>query len=263
MAKTANVETKKTAKKPAKTAVKAVAKKAAAPKPAAVKETAQKKTVQEKVASVVHGLVATVVDTDGKASGKLTLPESLFGEKINKQLMAQAVRVYLANQREGGANTKTRGEVEGSTRKIYRQKGTGRARHGSIRAHIFVGGGVAFGPVSHEFSRTMPVKMKRLALASALTSQYKEGNIVIVNGLETKAPKTKDMAKALASVSDLSSTLLVLADHAELVVRAARNIEGVTLQPAHNLTTYDVLSHKKIVFMKDAVSGLEKHLAAK
>lgn len=253
MAKTANIKTEKVAKKTVKTVTTAV-KKQTSIKP---------KTGTEKVASEVHGLVANVLGIDGKTSGKMTLPKELFAEKVNKQLMAQAVRVYLTNQRQGGANTKTRGEVEGSTRKIYRQKGTGRARHGSIRAHIFVGGGVAFGPVTHDFSLTMPVKMKRKALASALTSQYKEGNIVIIEGLESMTAKTKEMAKTLSLVSDLTSTLLVLSDKPALVARAAGNIEGVTLQPAQNVTTYDILSHKKIVFMKEAIAVIEKIVTTK
>ncbi len=259
-----------TVKKPTKTAKKTVAStvvkektvKAVKTKSAAeVKQKTEKKAVSEKpIASEVHGLVATVVGVDGSAKGKMTLPAELFGETVNKQLIAQAVRVYLANQRVGGANTKTRGQVEGSTRKIYRQKGTGKARHGSIRAHIFVGGGVAFGPVTHDFSLTMPTKMKRKALASAITSQYQAGNVVIVDGLETLEPKTKFMAKALTAVSGAETMLLVISEKAEFVTRTARNIQGVDILPAHSVSTYDILSHKKVVFMKDSIATIKDNV---
>ena len=241
--------------------VKTVKKSAVKAKTPAIKTV--KKVAEKPVKKTVSGLDASVVTTEGKSAGTMSLPKELFGEKINKQLMAQAVRVYLANQRQGGANTKTRGEVEGSTRKIYKQKGTGRARHGSIRAHIFVGGGVAFGPVTHDFSLTMPTKMKRKALASALTQQYHDGNIVFVDGMESLPSKTKDMAKALSTVAGTQSILLVLSQKSGDVARSARNIHGITLMPSQNLTTYDVLSNQKIVFMKDAVATISKAAVSK
>ena len=211
------------------------------------------KKTTKKITKAAAGMSATVEDVEGKATGKMTLPIEIFGQKDNKQLVTQAVRVFLANQRVGGASTKTRGQVEGSTRKIYNQKGTGRARHGSIRAHIFVGGGVAFGPVTHDFSLSMPTKMKRKALHCALSSQFQAGNIVLVDGLEALKLKTKHMAKALSAVSGAASSLLVLSKNSEAVAQIARNIEGVDIIPATSLNTYEVLSHKKIVFMKDAV----------
>jgi large subunit ribosomal protein L4 len=224
----------------------------------AVKKTVAPKVVKEKIVVPKNdGLTAVVIGVDGKAAGKMTLPEELFGQKMNKQIVAQAVRVYQANQRQGGANTKTRGEVEGSTRKIYKQKGTGRARHGSIRAHIFVGGGIAFGPVTHDFTLKMPAKMKRKALAVALSSQYRDGNVVFMDGLETLEPKTKLVANALSNVGT-GSLLLVLGKGAEKVALSARNIEGVDTIPAHSIHTYNVLSHKKIVFMKDAVNIIKE-----
>src|SRR3990170_6251019 len=134
-----------------------------------------------------------VVGVDGKTKSKIQLPKELFGAKVNKALLAQAVRVYLANQRTGNAATKTRGEVEGSTRKIYRQKGTGRARHGAIRAPIFVGGGIVFGPRPHDFHLDFPKKMKRRALGSALTSKLGSGDVIVVSGLSDLEPKTKYM----------------------------------------------------------------------
>lgn len=197
----------------------------------------------------------SVLGIDGKAKGRITLPAHMFSVKPNKQLMAQAVRVYLANQREGGAATKTRGKVEGSTKKIYRQKGTGRARHGSIRAPIFVGGGIVFGPVPHSFSKDLPVKMKRKALSSALSSQFAEGNVIVVDGL-AGLENTKSMAKTLANVGAVGKILLALSDKPGNAFRVARNIEGVEGIPAKNLNTYAVLVHQKLVFMKDAIGLL-------
>lgn len=232
---------KRAAKAPAK---KAVSRAVKAPK----KVTAQK----------VYGLNAQVFGTDGKEVGTVVLPSEVFGVKINTQLMSQFVRVYLANQRAGGANTKTRGEVEGSTRKIYKQKGTGRARHGNIRAHIFVGGGVAFGPVTHDFSLTMPTKMKRKALASALTSQLKEGAITLVEGLEKIELKTKAIASSLKALGVEGRSLIVLSTGASEITRIARNIEGISIVPATSLNSYDVLTHKHIVIMKDAVAVVQE-----
>lgn len=207
----------------------------------------------EKTTKPVKKTEISVLGIDGKAKGTMTLPAEVFGAKVNKPLMAQAVRVYLANQRKGGAATKTRGMVEGSTRKIYRQKGTGRARHGGIRAPIFVGGGVAFGPVPHDFSLKMPTKMKRRATASALTSQFREGRVRVVDGLEGLKPKTKYMQKTVDAIAKDSSVLLVLPGSAGIVGRIARNIANVDTLPVSNLNTYDVLSHTTIVFMKEAI----------
>lgn len=198
----------------------------------------------------------TVVDTDGKPAGKMTLPHDLFAVKVNKPLLAQAVRVYLANQRSGSASTKTRGEVEGSTRKIYKQKGTGRARHGGIRAPIFVGGGIVFGPKPRDYSLKFPKVMKKVALASALTSQLADGNIIVVDGLGKLTPKTKFMAKALAAVGTSANTLLVTTQKADGVVRASRNLAGVDTIGAVSLNAYTLISHKKIVFMKEAIKEI-------
>lgn len=199
-----------------------------------------------------------VVGVDGKSSGRITLPSELFGAKVNTQLMAQAVRVYLANQRVGTASTKTRGEVEGSTRKIYKQKGTGRARHGGVRAPIFVGGGIVFGPKPRDFTLSFPKKMKRLALASALTSKLLEKNVIVVDGLENIEPKTKIMVTSLQTIGAIGKTLIVTSVHAERVVWAGRNIEGVDILPAHTLHTYAVLNHKNLVFTKEAIPVLKE-----
>src|SRR5579872_7102950 len=163
-----------------------------------------------KVVKAQATLSVALFDVAGREKGTVKLPEGVFGGKINKPLMAQAVRVYLANQRMGAAVTQTRGQVDGSTRKIYRQKGTGRARHGGIRAPIFVGGGTAHGPKPQDHSLTMSKKMKRASLFSALTVKLKDNEITFAKGLDQLEAKTKVMAKALQSISSSKKILFVL-----------------------------------------------------
>ncbi|MDP1721914.1 MAG: 50S ribosomal protein L4 [Candidatus Gottesmanbacteria bacterium] len=201
------------------------------------------------IAVPVHGI-------DGKSVGTIAIPAELFGAKINNALVAQAVRVYLANQREGGAATKTRGQVEGSTRKIYRQKGTGRARHGGIRAPIFVGGGITFGPHPRDYHLDLPQKMKRAALASALTSAKLEGKLMVIDGLGGLS-KTKAMAAALQANGVKGSTLLIVGSDAKLTTRVSRNIADIDILSAQNLHAYVVLSHQTLVFMKEAIAVLK------
>ncbi|GIW61263.1 MAG: 50S ribosomal protein L4 [Patescibacteria group bacterium] len=229
------------------------------------KSTVTEKTI-EKDQSVVKAkqqipLTMDVLDLKGNIVGSLSLPEEIFAAKVNKTLMAQAVRVYLANQRLGTLSTKSRGEVVGSTRKIYRQKGTGRARHGGIRAPIFVGGGVAHGPKPRDFSLSLPQKMKRAALFSALTLQRLEGNMKVIAGLESLEPKTKAFAQVLKNLSlakKKKKILLVLPEKIENIQKAARNIEGVTYVLANQLNTYDVLNAGTLLFMKDTISKIQE-----
>jgi large subunit ribosomal protein L4 len=238
--------------KPVKKAVKAVV--AKTKKPELVAETV---AIKGKSVEKSSGMQMSVVGIDGKHVGTVTLPEALFGAKVNEQLVAQAVRVYLANQRQGSAASKTRGMVEGSTRKIYKQKGTGRARHGGIRAPIFVGGGTAFGPHPHAFAMAFPQKMRRVALASALSLKKQEGNIVVVSGMEKMLPKTKEMATFLAACGATNCLLLVPAGW-EGITRSARNIESVETIDAASTYAYGVLAHKTIVIPKESLAILEK-----
>jgi len=256
-----------------------VAKKSVAKKTATVKTskptTAKVVNSEAPVASPVkkttkkdNNLILDVFGVDGKVVGSHSLAATVFGVKINKQLIAQAVRVYLANQRQGNASTKTRGEVTGSTRKIYRQKGTGRARHGGIRAPIFVGGGVAWGPRPHNFNLSLPQKMKQLALASALSAKVQDQEVKIVSGMEKLDGKTKSMVGTLQNLElriknqesreKTPKVLLVINDGATSVIRAARNIDRITITAASRLNVYDVLTTKQVLFSKDALESLEK-----
>lgn len=246
--------TKKTAKpaaKPSKTAEKPVVKPAKKAAATTVTPVPAKPT-----RTVAHTLSVPVLDVSGKEKQTVKLPEELFGAKVNKPLLAQAVRVFLANQREGSASTKTRGEVTGSTKKIYRQKGTGRARHGGIRAPIFVGGGITFGPKPRAHTMSLPKNMRRAALASALTQQLKNGNIVIVDGFESLEPKTKLMAEVFKQIGTTKNVLFVVAKESQLVLRSVRNIDYVDSISTAQMHAYAALSHRKIVFMKPAISEL-------
>lgn len=212
------------------------------------------------------GVTADVYNMQGRVVSKVKLPKEVFGVKVNNSLMAQAVRVYLANQRMGTASTKNRGEITGSTKKIWRQKGTGRARHGSRKAPIFVGGGVAFGPRTRDYSLKIPKKMKKSSLFSALSYKQNNGEIKVVTGLEKIQPKTKFMAQVVKKIgfnSKKINVLLVIPDKAkngfENVYRAGRNIKGFKILGANALNTYEVLNNQSVLFMKDAVLAVEKH----
>ena len=211
---------------------------------------------------------ADVVDTKGKVVESLSLPGVIFAAKVNPVLMSQAVRVYLANQRQGSAATKSRGEVRATTAKVWRQKGTGRARHGARSAPIFVGGGVAHGPKPVDHSLTLSKKMRRLSLFSALTTKLQDKELLIVTGLEKLPPKTKEMAAVFEKLTvntKKQKVLLVLpkGDGAKTLVRISRNIDGVTFTPVTQLTTYDVLNNTKVLFVKDAIATLEEHYGKK
>jgi large subunit ribosomal protein L4 len=220
----------------------------------------EKPVGKEKVHSDIKtgSIELAVVDTQGKKLTPVSVSARLFAEPFNSTLIAQAIRVYLANQREGSASTKTRGEVEGSTRKIYKQKGTGRARHGGIRAPIFVGGGVALGPRPKSYRLDFPVKMRRKALGVMLTSKQKDGKVIVVAGLLALEPKTKIMAQVFNNLNAVKSTLFVLGKDSQNAFRAARNLAHVDCIPAQNVHPYAVYSHDTVVIMKEALAVLEE-----
>lgn len=205
----------------------------------------------------------SVFDLSGAKKGSVALPKEIFGGKINESLMAQAVRVHLANRKQGTASTKDRGEVKGSTRKIYRQKGTGRARHGSIKAPIFVGGGIVFGPRPGKHSLKLSKQMKKKALTSALSQKFADREISIVDA-NGASGKTKEFATLFKSMNLLNKKkrdnliLFVLNSNTE-AKRGVRNFAGVKISNAESVNTYDVLANKYIVFEKAAVTKLVNH----
>lgn len=219
-----------------------------------------------KTVAKASNLSIKVFDAKGQSSSEVSLPEEVFNVKINKTLMAQAVRVYLANQRQGTQSTKTRSEVTGSTRKIYRQKGTGRARHGAVKAPIFVGGGIAFGPKPRDFSLKFPQKMRKASLASALTQQLKQDKVMVLDA--TYSGKTKELSNILKVLNlhdkkgDAHKVLFVF-DGDQALDRAGRNIKGMKLTRASYLNTYEVLTSRHIVLVKSAIDALAKSFSKK
>jgi large subunit ribosomal protein L4 len=249
-------------------AEKIVVKKAAVKKvvKTAEKPVVAKTKIEAKVAvstsSKKPALSASVFDMAGKVTGTVTLPAEIFGAKINDSLMSQAVRIYLANQRQGTSKILDRGEVDRTTKKIYQQKGTGRARHGSRRAPIYVGGGKVFGPTPRDLSLGFSKKMKTLSLLSALSSKFKDSEIKIIKGLETIEPKTKLMAQVLKdfAIKDASKVLLVMSKpgkETENIYRAGKNIEGLEIVGANLLSTYMVLNNRLILMMKDSIDTIK------
>lgn len=235
-----------------------------------VAETSKEKTVKTTKAPAVKKkenkeaeLRIGVVDVTGKAAGTIELPIEIFGAKVNPILMAQAVRVYLANQRQGTVRTQTRSDVNASKRKIYRQKGTGRARHGALSAPLFIGGGTTFGPKPRDFSLKMSAKMRRAALFSALTQKVANKELVVLDTANEISGKTKEIFGALKALNMVNkkgkgNKVLFVTDNAELVKKAARNIEGVNTVNVSTLTTYTVLNHRNILLVKGAVGKMEE-----
>jgi len=209
---------------------------------------------------------ADLLDINGQKVGKISLPTEIFAAEINPQLMNQAVRVYLANQRKVHPKTKTRAGVNRTKAKWYRQKGTGRARHGSRAAPIFVGGGVAHGPTGEQnYKLKMTKKMKRAALFSALTSKFKEGSILVVKGLEKIEPKTKKMAEILEKFqipirqpADKFQILLILPKLFKNIVLAGRNLKNLEIAQATDLNTYQVLAIDRLIFFPESIDKLKE-----
>ncbi|MBI2600235.1 50S ribosomal protein L4 [Candidatus Daviesbacteria bacterium] len=193
----------------------------------------------------------------GRQTGTLDLPKEIFGAKVNKKLLSQAVRVYTTNQKSLLGSTKTRGEVEGSTVKIYRQKGTGRARHGSVRAPIFVGGGIVFGPQPRKVRLTLPKKMKKAALLSALSSKVSEKAVVGVTGFNEASGKTKEIVNLLDKVNGGKGALIVISDKMDNVIRATHNIPDTDVSPVNQLNAFEVLRHQFLVISKEALEKLK------
>jgi len=206
---------------------------------------------------------ALVYEKDGTESGKMELPEKLFGGEVNQNVIHEAVVTYLANQRQGTASTKERSDVRGGGRKPYRQKGTGRARAGTTRSPVFRGGGVVFGPHPRDYSRKLPKKVKRLALVSSLSSRASNGDIVVIKALEMTEPKTKAFAGILASIDVAGKKTLIVVDRPnEATIKSARNIPGVKMMQANMVSTYDVLWADKIVLTASAVDRMEEVFAS-
>ncbi len=201
-----------------------------------------------------------VYNMEGAQVGQMELSDAVFDRQINTALMHQAVVLYLASQRRGTHDTKTRGLVSGGGKKPWRQKGTGRARVGSSRNPVWRGGGVAFGPHPRSYGFSMPKKQRRIALASALTDKVQNGNLVVLDELSFDAPKTKAMLSVLGKF-EANNALVVFAGENENAAKSARNIVGVEPVKAENVNTYNVLNHKKVIITKDALEQIQEVLS--
>lgn len=197
-----------------------------------------------------------VYDMAGAEVSSIELPSSIFEAVVNPSLMHQAVVRQLANARRGTHKAKGRSEVARTTAKMYRQKGTGRARHGSRRAPIFVGGGVAHGPLPRDYSKKMPRKMRRAALRSALTVKASNGDVVLLDQISMDAPKTKEIAQMMQRLVGNNSALLVIPGPDVTVERSARNLADVKALYANYLNVRDVLGHNKLVMSVEALEAV-------
>ncbi len=196
---------------------------------------------------------------DGEKIGEITLNDNLFNYKINKHVVYQIVKRYLAEKRRGTASTKNRSEVSGGGRKPWKQKGTGRARAGSIRSPLWVGGGVAFGPEHRDYGYPIPQKMRLVALKSVLTDKIKNNNIIILNNLELKNGKTKEINNLLNNLNIDNNKVLIIIDKEDgLIRRAVRNLEGVMVTTANKINTFELVNYEKIIMTKNALKVIEE-----
>ncbi|WP_448544674.1 50S ribosomal protein L4 [Roseiflexus sp.] len=203
---------------------------------------------------------ARLYNQSGEEVGVIQLSDYVFGIEPNVPVMHQAMERQRANARLGTHNTLGRGEVDGSTRKLYRQKGTGRARQGSIRAPHRKGGGIAHGPHPRKYTKAMPRKMRRLAVRSALSARYRDGAITFLDRLTFEKPRTKDMIAVLNALNLTGKTLIVLDQKDEYVRLSANNLPKVKTLLAHYLNVIDLLTHDHIVMLQAAVDVAQGYL---
>ncbi|HSR05293.1 MAG TPA: 50S ribosomal protein L4 [Proteiniclasticum sp.] len=189
--------------------------------------------------------------------GDLALNEKVFNVEINKAVLHQVVVAQLANKRQGTQSAKTRAEVRGGGRKPWRQKGTGRARQGSIRSPQWAGGGMVFAVKPRDYRVSLPKSMRRVAMKSALTAKVMENEMIVLESLVFDAPKTKDMVNMLKAF-DVKKALIITAASNENVYKSGRNVEGIQVMPVNNINVYDLLKYDNLIITKDAVSMLEE-----
>lgn len=194
----------------------------------------------------------------GEQVGEIELNEDIFGIEVNQHVLYEVVKNQLANRRQGTQSAKTRAEVRGGGRKPWKQKGTGRARQGSIRAPHWTGGGVTFAPKPRDFSYSLPRKVKRLALKSALSSKVLNNEIIVIDDLKFDAPKTKDMTNLLTKLNANKKALIVMGDKNTNVIKSANNIPNVQTALVNTLNVYDILNHNSFIITKDAVRKVEE-----
>lgn len=198
----------------------------------------------------------TVVNTQGKETGSLELPDNIFGVPVNKEVLHQAIVMYQANLRQGNASTKTRDEISGGGKKPWRQKGTGRARHGSTRSPLWHKGGVVFGPRPRDFGYTVPKKIRVAALRASLNAKFQKNDLLCVDKIDVPSGKTKEFAKILLTLKVKGKVLALLDGSANQVILASRNIASFNLARATDINALDVLKNSKILVTKTAIEKL-------
>ncbi|MCY1692645.1 50S ribosomal protein L4 [Exiguobacterium sp. SL14] len=202
-----------------------------------------------------------LLNQTGTQVGDIELADAVFGIEPNEAVVYDAIVMQQASRRQGTHDTKGRSEVRGGGRKPWKQKGTGRARQGSIRSPQWVGGGTVFGPTPRSYAYKLPKKVRRLALRSALSSKVANNEFIVLEGLTIDAPKTKDMIAVFVALSIERKVLVVTADYNESVVLSTRNIPGVTVVDAAGVNVLDLVAHDKVIITKDAVARVEEVLA--
>ncbi len=239
----------------ASTAVSADVKVSKVAKETKLKVADKSQKVSPKATTRTSGLGVQSFDITGKSQGIVNLPSDLFGQKVNENLLAQAMRVYFTNQGTHKAHAKTRSEVRGGGKKPWRQKGTGRARAGSTRSPIWVGGGKALGPRFRDVKLALPKKMRRKALTSALSSKAKDGQIRVITNMENQEIKTKIFANLLTKLEIKGRTLMIVSKPNQKVILASRNIPGVSVDTFSNLNAFEIMNSKEILLSKDVIKG--------
>jgi len=199
-----------------------------------------------------------VYSLNGEVVDQIELSQAIFALPFNEAVVHQAMTRQLASRRQGTASTKTRGEVIGSTRKLYSQKHTGRARRGDIKSPLLRGGGVVFGPKPRTYRQSMPKKMRKVALKCLLSAKVREGNIKLIQELDFKGPKTKDMINVLSSLDIDSPTLILTAQSTPNVVKSAANLPEVKVLPSALINVLDLLSYEMLVATVPAIRNIEQ-----
>ncbi|MDD3930745.1 MAG: 50S ribosomal protein L4 [Clostridiaceae bacterium] len=203
-----------------------------------------------------------VYNMEGAVTGSLELDDAVFGIEPNQDVLHRSVLTYLANQRQGTHSTKTRSEVRGGGRKPYRQKGTGRARQGSIRSAQHVGGGIIFGPKPRSYASKLPKKMRRLAIKSALSAKVADNKLIVVDTLSLPAIKTSRMNEILKNIGANTTTLLVTLNREETIEKSARNLQGVKTALVNTINVFDILKFDACVVTQEAILKVQEVYAS-
>ena len=203
--------------------------------------------------------VTEVYNTDNKKVGEVELNDALFGLEVKKHILHDVVKMQLANRRAGTACTKTRVEVSGGGKKPYRQKGTGRARQGTNRSPLMRGGGVVFGPKPRDYSYRLPRKVRKLGLRMALSARFSENNMLVLDGFDLSAIKTKEFVEVMKKLN-IENGLIVIPENNANLEKSSRNVQGFKVIKTDGLNVYDILLHRNLVLLQPCLDQLEKRL---